>query len=144
MKKTRHSLPWIIVPLLALCSTPTDTVPVTWEADLAPVAPSSVNGAAAAVTQFGRTQASIEIEQAEPGVTYGWRIEAGTCQTPGVIQGGVAVYEPLVAGEAGRATAEAGISVEFRSGSSFAVRVFRPAGGGGETIVACGSLVEDT
>jgi hypothetical protein len=144
MTEIRHAWPVILIPLLAVCSSPTDDGLVAWEADLAPVAPSSVNGSAAAVTQFGRTQASIQIRQAEPDVTYGWRIETGTCQAPGDVQGGAAAYAPLVASEAGQATADAGISIEFRSGSSFAVRVFLPLEGGGETIVACGALVEDT
>ena len=127
---------------LAGCTSVTAPVLTSWEGTLAPSFPHTLGGRAAALTQFGRTQASIQIEEGEPEVSYGWRIEAGTCQEAGVVQGGAASYPPLIPSEGGTASGEAILSEIFKSGGQFAVKVFLSSGGGGEEIVACGELVQ--
>jgi hypothetical protein len=89
------------------------------------------------VTQFGRTEASIQIEEAEPEVTYGWRIDSGTCQEMGELQGGAATYSPMIPGPGGTATADAVLAEVFRAKDTYAARVFLEESG---EVVACGVL----
>jgi hypothetical protein len=126
------------------CTSGTDVEFALWEGTLLPVLPSTITGTAAAVTQFGRTETSMEIRQGEAGVLYGWRINSGTCQTEGAIQGGLAAYPLLEADETGIATENAILSTVFRSGSPYAARVYRPLEGGAQEILACGTLEEMT
>lgn len=132
-------LSMLAASLLSGCSSSTAPVITTWEGDLAPEFPSVLGGRVAAVTQFGRTQISIQIEEGEPGVTYGWKVNAGTCQTEGEIQGGTASYPPLAPGPSGTASGETTVAEVFRSGDSYAARVYRSTGNG-EVVVACGAL----
>jgi len=110
-----------------------------WEGDLVPILPSTVSGLVAAVTHFGRTDVSIFIEQAEAGLTYGWRIDSGTCEGSGAIQGGRAVYPDLVASEAGTAGGDTALSALFEADFQLAARVVRSVDGA-EQVVACGEL----
>lgn len=131
-----------MVPCWIACSTGTEPVFTLWEGNLSPVPPSQVSGNAAAVTQFGRTEVSIQIRFGDPGAGYTWRVESGTCQGEGTIQDGPAVYPPLTASEAGTDSQNIFLSSLFRSGSQFAVKVFSSDGGAAETMVSCGSLTE--
>lgn len=132
----------LVVPLLGSCSDATGPILTFWEGDLDPIRPSFVGGRVVAVTQHGRTLAGIAIEDGEPGVTYGWRIDSGTCAEPGEIQGGPVAYPPLLPGQSGSASAETSLSALFKSGRRFAGRVFLTLAGGSEQIVACGNLDE--
>jgi hypothetical protein len=136
--------PWapFLLLLLAGCSSPADPVATLWEGVLDPVPPGGVAGSAAAVAQFGRTLASVEIRQALAETTYRWRIESGTCSSPGQVQGGLAIYPPLTASLAGTASMDAVVPGVLRSGSRYIVRVAREASAGDEVVVACGELVE--
>ena len=144
----RHGLLGQVIPLLTLiplmsnCSSATAPVFTQWEGNLEPVLPHIISGQVAAVSQFGRTQASIQIERAEIDVTYGWRIETGNCQGSGQIQGGVAVYPQLNPDEVGTAGGETTLSTVFESGSTFAARLFRVLEGGAEQVAACADLRE--
>jgi hypothetical protein len=120
------------------CSSSTAPIFTQWEGDLSPIPPATVSGRAAAVTQFGRTQLSIQIQEAETDVIHGWRVDSGTCETPGEIQGGDAAYPPLVPGAGGTASSEAILPVEFRASGQFSVRVFLEVS---EETVACGTLL---
>ncbi len=123
--------------VLVSCSSSTGPLLTRWEGNLLPVFPSTVGGRVAAVTQFGRTEASIQIQEAEPEVTYGWRIDSGTCQEQGDLQGGTASYAPLTPGAGGTATADAVLAEVFRAKDTFAARVFLKESG---EVVACGVL----
>ncbi len=128
----------LCLPILG-CGSATEPVLTTWEGELSPRPPGFIEGQVAAVTQFGRTQASIQIRNGNPDVVYTWRINAGTCDQEGLIQGGLASYQPLTPGEGGTAEANAVLDAVFRPGDQFAARVLRPDGGS-ETVVACGTL----
>jgi hypothetical protein len=132
----------LVLLLLAGCSSPAEPVATLWEGVLDPVPPGGVAGSAAAVAQFGRTLASVEIRQAPGGTTYRWRIESGTCASPGQVQGGLAIYPPLTTSQTGTASADAVVPGVLRRGSRHIVRVAREAPAGGEVVVACGELVE--
>jgi len=119
------------------CSSSTDPGNVAWEATLAPVAGSGITGTAGAVTQAGRTAATIQIRKAMAGETYGWRIDSGGCDGSGSIQGGSALYPELTPDGSGTASADAGIPGTLDRGTSYAVRVFVA---GAADIVACGDL----
>lgn len=139
MTLRRFAMPWAASLLLASCSSATEPEISTWQAALSPVAPGTVTGSVAAVTQFGRSRTSISIRQAVADVTYGWRIENGTCSNPGNILGGAAVYPSITADEAGTGEAEASLSDVLASGGIYLVRVFRTTSGS-EQIVACGAF----
>lgn len=131
-----------ITLLLTGCSTSTEPENTYWEGTLLPVLPSAVTGVAAAVTQFGRTDASVEIREAEVGVLYGWRIDSGTCEAQGLIQGGIAAYPLIEPDESGIGSGNAVLSSVFISGGPYAARVYLPINGGGQEVVACGKLEE--
>lgn len=125
------------------CSSGTENVRVFWDATLQPVSPGRVTGTVAALAEAGRTRLTIQIRNAAPGETYGWRAESGTCDAPGGIQGGAALYPSITADPSGGGDADASVPGLFRSGSRYAVLVVRPAtDGSGEVVVACGELSE--
>lgn len=132
-------VPALFFAALGGCESSTAPVITTWEGTLAPRPPHFMSGRVAAVTQFGRTIVSIQVEEGEPGVTYGWRLNAGTCQQEGEIQGGTASYPPLNPGETGTASGETTLAEVFRDGDTYAARVFLSTGGS-EEMVACGEL----
>lgn len=125
---------------LAACSSSVEPLLTRWEGELAPVSPGNVFGQVAAVSQFGRTQVSILIQVVETGASFGWRIDSGSCQEAGTIQGGPGQYPPLAPGEDSTAGAEAVLASVFREENHYAARVFRITENGGEQIVACGNL----
>jgi len=128
--------------VVAACSDSTAPLYAFWQGDLSPVRTSTVVGRVVAVTQHGKTDIGINIQDAEPGATYGWRVELGTCGGTGKIQGGPASYPPLVPSQGGAASAEASVASLFKPGRQFAGKVYRSGEGGGEEIVACGDLEE--
>lgn len=143
-KKSRFSAPSLRALLVLLaggfsgaCSSSTAPVFTQWEGNLLPIPPATVGGQVAAVTQYGHTDAAIQIEEGEPDVTYGWRIETGTCQAPGTIQGGVAAYPRMTPGAGGAATAQTTLPDIFKAKEQYAARVFLDATG---EVVSCGQL----
>lgn len=130
----------LLYPLLTSCSESSAPILTFWEGTLIPVRPSVLGGRVVAVTQHGRTDVGISIEEGESGVKYEWRIDSGTCEQSGVMQGGRASYPPLLPGLSGTASAETTISSLFKPGKQFAARVLRSPDGGSEQIVACGDL----
>ena len=131
-----------LVPFWASCSSSTGPLLTLWEGNLSPLPPSHLSGQVAAITQFGRTEVSIDIRMAEPGTVYTWRVESGTCQGEGVIQDGPAVYPDLMPGEGGTDSEQVFLSSLFKPGSQLAVKVFDSVGGSGGEMVSCGELVE--
>ena len=126
--------------LVLACTSVTAPLFTSWEGTLQPIFPNVEGGRVAAVTQFGRTQASILFQEGDPEITYGWRINAGTCQEEGEIQGGRAAYPPLVPSEVGSTSAEVTLSTEFKNGRQFSGRVYIQGAGGSDQVVACGEL----
>ena len=132
----------VMAPFLSACTSSTEPLVTLWETTLSPVAPSRITGQAAALTQFGRTEVSVEIRLADPESAYPWRVESGTCTTSGNIQDGPAVYIPLSTGEAGTAGQTVTLSSKFRPGDKLSVKVFAPGSSGSQDLVACGVLEE--
>ena len=126
----------------ASCGSVTEPTLTRWEGSLEPVLPSTVSGRVAAVSQFGRTRTSIQIERGEEGVTYLWHLALGDCPGSGGIRGGVAVYPQLIPGETGTASGETTLSSELPSGSAFVARVSRSTPDGTDPVVACADLLE--
>ncbi|HLM68531.1 MAG TPA: hypothetical protein VK358_13425 [Longimicrobium sp.] len=66
--------------------------PTAYRARLLPVAGSTVSGTVDAVSQ-GRSETEAGLNaQGEPGTTYGWQINEGSCAQPGRILGGRGAY----------------------------------------------------
>ena len=149
-KPGTRALPWrtlgllLFAPFLTNCSDSTGPIFTFWEGTLEPVPPSFVGGRVVAVTQHGRTEAGITLEDGDPGTTYGWRIDSGTCEQDGTIQGGSASYPLLLTRPGGSASAEAIISALFKPGKQFSARVFLSGEGASSEVVACGDLEETT
>ena len=104
------------IPFIAACGSTTEPLLTTWEGNLTPVPPATVGGSVAAVTQLGRTEASVQIRDAEPGAVFSWHIDSGTCRAPGQTQGGQATYPPLTSGENGTASTNAILAALFQTG----------------------------
>ena len=135
-------LPALLLNVLVLgCGDSTSPVATLWQGTLSPVPPSQVSGETAAVTQFGRTEISVEIRLAEPDLVYSWRVESGDCQSDGIIQAGPTLYPPITPGEAGLGSSIATIPTLFKSGSQLAVKVFSTEGAS-ERLASCGPLTE--
>ncbi len=128
--------------ILAACSSPTDTAPLAWEGELSALGPAGPTGSVALLSQYGRTDASIAIEGARPDTTYGWRINAGTCDEEGTILGGQAVYPSLATDADGEGARDASIGGAPGAGTPYAARVLLPADNG--SVVACGELTRVT
>lgn len=128
--------------ILAACSSPTDTTPLAWEAELSALGPAGPTGSVALLSQYGRTDASIAIEGALPDTTYGWRINAGTCDEEGAILGGQAVYPSLTTDADGEGGRDATIGGSPGASTPYAARLLLPADGG--SVVACGELARVT
>lgn len=109
-----------------------------WQAELVGP-PTGVGGSIAALSQPGRTHASVGIQRGMPGQRYAWRLEQGSCQTPGTIVGAAAVYPTMTAGEDGSAAAEAYLSRTLGSGP-YTGRVLLVSADGSQSSVACGVL----
>ena len=127
--------------LLASCSTPTDSGAIPFEGELSPLGASTVEGSVAAVTEVDRTQASIAIRRALPGVRYTWSLHRGDCSARGELLGGVAVYPELDVGEDGMADAHGVVPRRFVRGVAYAAWVDRDDDTG-SVAVACGRLEE--
>lgn len=127
------------VALGTACDSPTDPTPLVWEAELLPRTPAGVSGSVAVLSQAGRTEASILIENAEPATAYDWRINAGSCDDEGTVAGGQAVYPAVTTGAGGSGTEETSFAELLEANGAYAARVV-VAGNGGATVVACGEL----
>lgn len=111
-----------------------------WEGDLQPIGPAQVQGSVAVISQFGRSETSIQIVSAEPGATYSWRILSGSCQDGGAIVGGSAVYPALVPDPSGTAEGQTILSRELDPEGSYAAWLFLVVSGAEEELIACGPL----
>lgn len=127
---------------LTACATSTSIDTTRWTGQLQSVLPSPVSARVAGVSQAGRTRFTIDMSNGEPGVTYGWRVDSGTCDAQGSILGGTASYETLTASEAGSASGEASVPGMLTPGSDYAARVYQ-ADGSGQTVLACGMIRQE-
>lgn len=124
----------------AACGGATEPVVLAWEAELDPSGPGGVSGSAAMVSQYGRTDMSIQIQSSAAGATYQWRINEGGCGAPGALVGGAAIYPPLTVQAASSASADANMGGMLDQDRTYAARVFGTSVGGGEVLVACGEM----
>ena len=132
----------ILAPFMASCSDPAAPFYAFWEGNLGPIRPNLVSGRVVAVTQQGKTDIGITMENGEAAVTYGWRVDSGGCEEVGTIQGGPASYPSLLPGQGGSASAQTSVAALFKPGKRFAARIFHSGAGGFEEVVACGELEE--
>lgn len=94
--------------LLAACSGVTTPQVTAWQADFsAGRTPDALGGSVAVLSQPDRLDASIQINNAPAGANLTWLLRNGSCQQPGDVVGGRAVYPALTPDSAGSASAEA-------------------------------------
>lgn len=136
----------VLAALLALgaagCSDISYQAPTAWRADIDPVGPvgQAVTGSSAAASQGRRTtEAGISVD-GQPGVTYAWRINSGTCAAPGPLLGGQGAYPNITAEADGEAEViRTFISALMETGEQYQVTVLLS---GTSTIVGCGDFSE--
>ncbi len=125
----------IALVLLAACASGTEPEIYAWEGELVGTPGNPLNGNVAVISQFGRTEVSIQIEGGEPAATYAWRINEGTCAQEGDLLGGAASYPDLETNGEGTATANNTLAGSLRPDGGFAARVLADA-----VVSACGEL----
>jgi hypothetical protein len=136
----------VLAALLALgaagCSDINYQAPTAWRADILPVGPvdQGVAGSSAAASQGRRTtEAGISID-GQAGATYSWRINQGTCASPGPLLGGQGAYPSFTAEADGEGEVQRTfISALMETGEQYHVTVLLA---GGNTIVGCGDYNE--
>ncbi|HEU5211066.1 MAG TPA: hypothetical protein VFU06_16840 [Longimicrobiales bacterium] len=114
------------------CVTGTEPEIYPWEGR---IVGSEVSGNVAVLSQFGRTEVSIQIAGAQPDASYAWRINEDTCAHEGALVGGAASYPALETDASGSAVQENTLPGMLRHGRAFAARVLD-----GASVVACGEL----
>jgi hypothetical protein len=137
----------VLAALLALgaagCSDITYQAPTAWSADVLPVGPvgQAVDGNSAAASQGRRTtEVGISID-GQPGTTYSWRVNLGTCASPGPLLGGQGAYPDFTAEADGEGeVTRTFVSALMESGEDYHVTVL--LGAEGTTIVGCGNYNE--
>lgn len=128
----------ILFGLLAGCGTSTAPAVTTWQGTLTAVRPHDlIEGSVAVVSKFDRLDAGIHVDNAPTGQTLTWQIRSGSCDQPGDIVGGRAVYPALTPDSGGSADAEAFVDQTLRADGRYQASVFDPNG----TVLACGSLL---
>ena len=137
----RRSALLLALAALAACSEITYQAPVAWRGTMLPRNDSGVTGSVAAVSQ-GRnnTEAGMDVD-GNPGTTYGWQINRGTCASPGPILGGRGAYANVTTNASGEGTIETTFIAALmpRDEQFHAVVVDAQSR---TTILACGDLAE--
>lgn len=111
-----------------------------WEGELQAIGAEQLQGSVAIVSRSGRSETSIQIDQAEPGATYNWRVRSGSCQVQGAVIGGEAVYAALVANSTGTAEGGAILSRELDADGAYAAWLSQNTGVE-DVLVACGDIL---
>lgn len=110
---------------------------VAWEGELIS-STSAPSGRAAALSQSGRTDASIQISGGpDDDGLYSWRIRTGSCASPGSLIGGLAQYPDLALEGGGSVSANAVLTDGMPAGRNYHVVLIR---GADDAEVACGQL----
>lgn len=115
---------------------------VPFQADLAPVGQSGIIGVVSAVSQ-GRntTETAIGIEEALPLTRYAWRIQNGTCATPGGVIGGPGAYPDFTTNSEGAGEFVGGfLNLLLLRDTPYIAAVY--GGANRDQMVACGPLEE--
>lgn len=109
-----------------------------WEGDLVAIAGDAPGGSVAALSQNGRTIASIRITDGPMGEhVFDWRIRAGSCASPGSPLGGAATYPAIEHSAPGNSSAETVLGDTMPDSRSYHAVLIRSADG---TEVACGDF----
>ncbi len=126
--------------LVTACGTVTEiAVTTTWEAILTSPGIGGPNGTVAVVSQNDRVVANISLGGALPGQEYAWRLGNGSCDSPGDILGGRALYPALAISDTGEASAAAVIAGSLDPDGTYYAAV-QDSPEDGAVVLACGLL----
>jgi hypothetical protein len=110
-----------------------------WSGSLSAQTGYTVTGAFKAFVKDGRTNVTVNIQNATPGAQLPWHIHEGSCGNDRGIVGGAAAYRPLMVGSNGAATGSADVGVSLDEAKDYFVNVHATSTNL-QTIVACGDL----
>lgn len=124
--------------LAAGCDRGTRPVTTTWEAVL--TSPTrALSGTVAVISQSDRIRANISIQGAQAGAEHAWRLRTGTCDDPGSVVGGRALYPTLQVGDGGSASADALIAGMLEPDGTYHAAALATAADDAP-VAACGAL----
>ncbi|MEJ2185337.1 MAG: hypothetical protein P8Z36_05305 [Gemmatimonadota bacterium] len=127
----------VLCGLLAACTTSTAPAVTTWEATLAAVSPRDLlEGTVAVLSQHDRLNAGIQINNAPAAQNLTWQLRSGSCDQPGDIVGGRAVYPSLSPDSLGSASAQAIVDRTLSADGQYQASVLNA----NSTVIACGEL----
>jgi hypothetical protein len=135
--------PLAVALVTASCIGPLELEEVLlWEGVLKPAAGASttVSGTMAMVANERFTQVGLGIDAGEPGITVGWVVRHGSCDSPGNRVAPPQAFLPLVIGESGEGEREAIVNYRLARGG-YAGQVSAASDGSGE-ILGCADLME--
>jgi hypothetical protein len=110
-----------------------------WSGSLSPQTGYTVTGAFKAFVKDGRTNVTVNIQNATPGARLPWHIHEGSCGNDRGIFGSASDYTPLTVGSNGAATGAADVGVSLDEAKDYFVNV-HASSTNLQTIVACGDL----
>jgi hypothetical protein len=139
---TRFTTMLALALLAAGCSSPIEPNETVWEAEIRPVAGTSlISGSAGAISDRHRrrTTAGIRIDGAPSGLALPWRIRSGRCGGPrGDILGAQVSYPDIMPDATGSDVRDAVLTQPMTASDSYVVEVWR--GPADDEVLACGAL----
>lgn len=138
--RIRTFLTPLLLTSIGACDTAVESAGATaWSGDLiaTPAGAPGLEASVSAVSQGIHTEAVVQLDHAEPGVAYEWRIRSGTCEDPGEVVGGLASYPTLEASINGFDTAEALLNEALEPDGQYHATVAEAAS---MQVVSCGGL----
>jgi len=128
----------VLCGVLAACNTSTTPVVTTWQAQLtATNLHDRLTGNVAVVSERDRFNAGIQVKNAPAEANLTWQLRTGTCDQPGDILGGLAVYPALMTDTLGLASAQAVVGASLRADGQYEASIMDA----GAVTLACGELV---
>lgn len=110
-----------------------------WDGSLTPQTGYAVTGAFKAFVKDGRTNVTVNIQNATSGQRLPWHIHEGSCGNDRGIVGDPGAYAPLMVGSNGAAVGSANIGVSLDEAKDYMINV-HASPTNLQTIVACGDL----
>jgi hypothetical protein len=110
-----------------------------WQARLTSTTMPGLQGTATARVYAGETQVSITMNGVTSGAAHPWHVHRGGCGSGGEIVGTASAYPTISAGNDGRATGSARLTMQLDEAQTYHVDVHASSYDMG-TVIACGNL----
>ena len=97
----------------------------------------SVKGSARALYSEGRTNVTLNLENATPGATYMWDVREGKCGSSGMMVGDSMSHPTITIGSDGKASTTVTLMARLDEAKNYSVSVY---GSDMSMVIACGNL----